>query len=52
MVADEEFRGMRMAEQSDMKAHVSTYNGVMGLLKWGAVACFIIAFAVIWLIAG
>ena len=41
-----------MAEQGDMKAHVSTYNGVISLLKWGTVACAIIAIGVIWLIAG
>jgi hypothetical protein len=41
---------MAMAGDSDMKAHEATYHSVIGLLKWGAVACFIIAFAVIWLI--
>lgn len=41
-----------MADQSDMKAHVSTYDGVMAMLKWGAIVCFILAFVVIWLIAG
>jgi hypothetical protein len=40
-----------MANDTDMKAHVSTYNSVMGLLKWGAVACAILAFFVIWLIS-
>ncbi len=40
-----------MAEQSDMKAHVSTYNGVMTFLKWGTVVCFVIAAGVVWLIA-
>lgn len=40
-----------MAGNGDMKAHESTYHGVMGLLKYGAVACFVIAFAVIWLIS-
>ena len=41
-----------MAGNGDMKAHQSTYHSVMGLLKWGALACFLIAFAVIWLISG
>ncbi|WP_082441609.1 aa3-type cytochrome c oxidase subunit IV [Sphingomonas sp. Leaf33] len=41
-----------MAEQADMKAHVSTYNGVMNFLKYGTVACAVIAAGVIWLIAG
>jgi hypothetical protein len=40
-----------MANDTDMKAHVSTYNSIMWLLKWGAVACFILAFIVIWLIS-
>lgn len=42
-----------MAEESgmDMPAHVDTYWRVMGMLKWGAVACAIIAAFVIWLIA-
>ena len=35
----------------DMPAHVDTYGSVMGLLKWGAVGCFLIAMLVIWLIA-
>lgn len=42
---------MRMAEQTDMKAHEATYHGVMALLKWGALGCFLVAFAVILLIA-
>ncbi|MFD1787624.1 aa3-type cytochrome c oxidase subunit IV [Sphingomonas floccifaciens] len=40
-----------MAEHGDMKAHVSTYNGVMKFLYWGAIACFIVAAGVVWLIA-
>jgi len=40
-----------MAEGSDMKAHEATYLSIMSLLRWGAVACFIIAFFVIWLIS-
>ena len=34
----------------DIKGHVSTYSSVIGMLKWGAVACFVLAFVVIWLI--
>ena len=34
----------------DIKSHVSTYGSVMGLLKWGAVACGALALVVIWLI--
>lgn len=40
-----------MAGNGEMKAHRATYDFVMTLLKWGAVACFVIAFAVIWLIS-
>ena len=36
---------------TDMKPHVQTYDSVIGLLKWGAVGCAIIAALVIWLIA-
>lgn len=35
----------------DMKAHESTYHSVMALLKWGAVACFLIGAGVVLLIA-
>lgn len=40
-----------MAGDSDIKVHEVTYHKVIGLLKWGAVSCFVIAFAVIWLIS-
>lgn len=42
-----------MAGHGDMniKAHVSTYDRVIGMLFWGAIACAIIAALVIWLIA-
>ncbi|KTT76168.1 aa3-type cytochrome c oxidase subunit IV [Sphingomonas endophytica] len=40
-----------MAEPADLKAHESTYGSMIGLLKYGAVACFLIAALVIWLIA-
>lgn len=44
---------IRMAELGEMniKAHVSTYDKVIGMLKWGAVGCAIIAALVVWLIA-
>ncbi|MBR0553863.1 aa3-type cytochrome c oxidase subunit IV [Stakelama marina] len=41
-----------MAGEGDMQAHEQTYNSVINLLKYGAVICFLIAFFVIWLIAG
>ena len=42
-----------MASNGDMniKAHVSTYGSVIGLLKWGTVGCAVVAAFVIWLIA-
>ena len=39
------------AQPSQMKAHVSTYDRVIAMMKWGAVAVAIIAFFFIWLIA-
>jgi hypothetical protein len=36
----------------DMRAHQETYSGVMGMLKWGTVACALVAALVIFLIAG
>jgi len=39
-----------MAGDGDIKVHEATYHKVIGMLKWGAVACFVIAFTVIWLI--
>lgn len=40
-----------MAGHTDMKPHEQTYSSVIALLKWGAVACIVIAAIVIWLIA-
>lgn len=39
-----------MAESGDMKAHEATYHSILSLLRWGAAACFIVAFIVILLI--
>ncbi len=39
-----------MADHTDMKAHQATYNSVLGLLKYGAVACIAIAGIVIFLL--
>ena len=36
--------------KTDMAAHVQTYDGVIGLLKWGGIAAFFIAAMVIWLL--
>lgn len=35
----------------NMKAHAATYDRVMGMMKWGTLACVLIAAFVIWLIA-
>lgn len=40
-----------MADPANMKAHESTYVSMIGLLKYGAIACFVLAFFVIWLIS-
>lgn len=40
-----------MAGNGDLKAHESTYSGVIGMLKWGTVGCAVIAALVIWLIS-
>ncbi len=39
-----------MADQTDMKAHEATYHSVLGMLKYGAVGCFLIAGFVIFLL--
>ena len=36
---------------TDLTAHVRTYGSVITLLKWGAVACVVIAALVIWIIS-
>jgi hypothetical protein len=40
-----------MAGNGDMKAHEQTYTSIMGLLKWGAVASFIVGAIVVMIIA-
>ena len=42
--------GDQMSRPS-LEAHVRTYDRVIGLLKWGAVAVFVIAFLVVLAIA-
>ena len=41
-----------MAADNDMQVHRATYDKVINVLKYGALAVFVIAFAVIWLISG
>ena len=41
-----------MAGNGNIKFHEETYHKVIGMLKWGAVGCALIAMLVIWLIAG
>ena len=40
-----------MADDANLKSHVATYESITGLFKWGAVAVFLIAAAVVWLIS-
>ena len=40
-----------MADDADLKGHVATYDGVIGMLKWGAVTAAVLALLVIWLIS-
>ncbi len=35
----------------EMKAHEQTYGGFLSLLKFGTIACLIVAFLVVYLIA-
>lgn len=35
---------------TDMKAHVASYDRMIGMLKWGTAACLVVVAAVIWLI--
>jgi len=37
-----------MALDGDMKVHEATYHKVIGLLKYGAVACFLLVFVIIY----
>lgn len=41
-----------MATEGDLQVHRATYGKVINVLKYGGVACFIIAFVVVWLISG
>lgn len=49
--ASDRCTGEGMADNGDIKAHVSTYDRVIGMLKWGTVACFLLAALVVWLIS-
>jgi hypothetical protein len=37
-----------MADDGDIKVHEATYTKVLGLLKYGAVACFVLAFVIVY----
>ena len=41
-----------MAGNGDIKAHIGTYDRMIGLMKYGAIAVALFAALVIWLIAG
>ena len=40
-----------MADDANLKGHVATYDSLIALMKWGAVAVAIIAAGVIWIIS-
>ena len=40
------------ADETPYQAQAATYGKVIGMLKWGTVACIVIVVGVIWLIAG
>ncbi|WP_254606519.1 aa3-type cytochrome c oxidase subunit IV [Sphingomonas bacterium] len=40
-----------MVKDADIKSQVATYGGLIGTMKWGAVAVAAIVAMVIWLIA-
>jgi len=40
-----------MASDTDLKSHVHTYDRMIGTLKWGGLAVFLVAALVVWLIA-
>ena len=40
-----------MMAGGDLKPHLATYDRVIGMLKWGAIGCAIVALFIIWLIA-
>jgi len=40
-----------MADDANLKGHVATYDGVIGMLKWGAIGCAVVVALVIWLIS-
>jgi len=40
-----------MADDANLKGHVATYDRVIGMLKWGAIACAVLVALVIWLIS-
>jgi len=40
-----------MAENGDMRAHAQTYEGFLGMLKFGTIATIVIVAAVVALIA-
>lgn len=42
---------MSMAGNGDMKAHQQTYDGFVGLLKWGTIASALVVALVVYLLA-
>lgn len=40
-----------MASGNDMKMHEGTYNGFIGMAKWGTIVCAVIAAFVVYVIS-
>jgi Bacterial aa3 type cytochrome c oxidase subunit IV len=44
-------KGIIMANDNDMKMHEGTYESVIGMLKWGTIACALVGAIVVFIIA-
>jgi hypothetical protein len=40
-----------MADQTNLQAHVASYDRMIAMMKWGGLAVFLIAAFIVWLIA-
>ena len=43
-------QGLKMASGNDMKMHEGTYNGFIGLVKWGTVISALVTVFVVYMI--
>jgi hypothetical protein len=44
-------KGIMMASDNDMKMHEGTYVSVIGMIKWGTIACALVGAIVVFIIA-